>query len=172
MPAYCGRKRADPPAAPHVMLSNFPSHTVPEHEFLDLTGVSLPHKGRYHQFQYTKNGSGMQHNMRVTDDSVEVVVQREFYSNSIGSSTPAGVIDEIVAFSEDAKTPDRYSEHEYWYEMPEKDGLEEKVREIADMWSKVGDRGALPEGRLIDTSARTKRTSSEPRNMSADLLAR
>jgi hypothetical protein len=118
------------------------------------------------------HGTGMQYIMRITNYSVEVRVQRDFYSRAIGSSSPAGVINDIVAFSEDAKTPDRYDEDEYWYEMPEKEGLEQKVRAIADMWLEVGDRGPVSVGHPIDTSARTKRTSSEPRNMSADLLAR
>lgn len=110
--------------------------------------------------------------MTVTDDSVEVGVQREFYSKAIGSSTPADVIDDIVAFSEDARTPARYSEHEYWYEMPEKEGLENKVRALANRWSEVGNLGVMSAGHPIDTLARTKRTSSEPQTMSADLLPR
>jgi hypothetical protein len=130
-------------ADPPLLSSSFFSSHLPEHGFFE-----------------------------VTNDSVEVRVQRDFYSLAIGSSTPAGVINDIVAFSEDAKTPDRYDEDEYWYEMPEKEGLEQKVRAIADMWLEVGDRGPVSVGHPIDTSARTKRTSSEPRNMSADLLAR
>lgn len=93
----------------------------------------------------------MQHIMRVTNDSAEDRAQLEFYSRAIGSSTSADVINDIVAFSEDAKTPDRYDEDEYWYEMPEKEGLEQKVRAIADMWLEVGDRGPLSVGNPIDT---------------------
>lgn len=79
----------------------------------------------------------MQHTIRVTDDSVEVSVQRDLYTNATGSSTPVGFIDDIITFSEDAKTPDWYSGHEDWYEMPEKEGLDQRVAAIANRWLEV-----------------------------------
>lgn len=112
----------------------------------------------------------MQHTIRVTDDSVEVSVQRDLYTNAIGSSTPVGFIDDIITFSEDAKTPDWYSGHEDWYEMPEKEGLDQKVAAIANMWLEVRRSSTVLCGHHVDTSARTKTTSSEPQSTSEDML--
>ncbi|KAM0714517.1 hypothetical protein Q7P37_009813 [Cladosporium fusiforme] len=79
----------------------------------------------------------MQFTVRVTDDSAEVSRQQRCHSERIGSFTPAAVIDEILAFSQDAKLPQFYFDYEddYWYEMLEKEGLQEKVRDIANAWS-------------------------------------
>lgn len=112
----------------------------------------------------------MQHTIRVTNDSVEVLVQRESYLDAIGSSIPTAVIDDIIAFSEDAKTPDWYSGLEDWYEMPEKDGLEKRAEAMARMWLEVRSQSTLSGSQHVDTSARTKTTSSEPQSTLEDML--
>lgn len=108
--------------------------------------------------------------MRVTDHSADVSIQREKYSGAIGSSVREIVIDDIVAFSHDAKLPQHYSDYaqEVWYEMLVKEGLAEKVRNIANTWSEVGTRGILSYGCLIDILGRIKGMSGERQTMCAD----
>jgi hypothetical protein len=121
---------------------------------------------------FRARGTQLQTTMLVTNNSADVSIQRQKYSGAIGSSVPTVLIDDIVAFSQDAKLPQHYSDYaqEVWYEMPVKDGLAEKVRNIANTWSEVGVRGAISYGCLVDISGRTKRISDERQITSADLL--
>lgn len=114
----------------------------------------------------------MPHTVRVTNGSVEVSFQREIYTSSIGSSTTIDIIRELIAFSEDAKTPDYYSDHGHWYELAGNEALDERARAIANMWLEVRYHGTAAGDHHVDTLDRTKRTSSGLQSMSEDLFLR
>lgn len=88
--------------------------------------------------------------VRVTDNSREVIAQRGFYKNSVGSSTPEQVIEELIAASEKARTLDCRSGSGNWYELPEElpenDELDKRAEAIAEKWLEVRGHGTAAGG--------------------------
>lgn len=73
----------------------------------------------------------------MTDESPEVALQYRRHTNAVSGGGLLQIVQDIVSFAADARLPSFYAdnqEEDLWYEMLEKEGLPERVGEIADVW--------------------------------------
>ena len=111
----------------------------------------------------------------VTDTSQEVTQQRRYFAKAVGDATQPSVVQDILEFAADATLPPFYNDpsrvrevENIWYEMLVKDGLPEKVKDIARTWVQASSEFNARQRILLTVRSRTKLTLNAPKSTSGD----